>query len=113
MHDMFIQSYHTGNSSSGVALLHSHKKRKLEHQQNDYLVGGDNSSLITSSSSNGTTYLNPGVVQSQRQSHRSRNTSINNVVPLRSPGGGVPQQFIRASTIKLLDTYQRCGQKVR
>lgn len=25
----------------------------------------------------------------------------------------IPQTFVRASTIKLLDTYQRCGQKVR
>ena len=30
----------------------------------------------------------------------------------RSPNT-IPQTFVRASTIKLLDTYQRCGQKVR
>jgi hypothetical protein len=34
-------------------------------------------------------------------------TDLNNASPSSQ------QPFVRASTIKLLDTYQRCGQKVR
>lgn len=30
----------------------------------------------------------------------------------KSPQAIIPNNVIRASTIKLLDTYQRCGQKV-
>ena len=43
--------------------------------------------------------------------------NINNVVAVTVSNGhetdssGMPQNFIRASTIKLLDTYQRCGLK--
>ncbi|XP_066998883.2 homeodomain-interacting protein kinase 2 [Anabrus simplex] len=102
---MFIQSQHNSNSS-GVALQQVHKKRKVEHQQQvDYTGAGDN--LYALNASNAVTNLNQSVVQ--RHTHRSQNT--NNNVQHKSPNVGMPQQFIRASTIKLFDTYQRCGQK--
>ncbi|XP_021942951.1 homeodomain-interacting protein kinase 2 isoform X4 [Zootermopsis nevadensis] len=104
MHDMFIQSQHSNNSSSGVALQQGHKKRKVEHQQVEYL-GGDN--LYSLNAGTVVNNVNQSVVQ--RHTHRTQNT--NNNVQHKSPSGGMPQQFIRASTIKLLDTYQRCGQK--
>lgn len=106
MHDMFIQSQHSSNSSSGVALQHGHKKRKVEHQQQVDYSGGDN--LYSLNAGNVVNNVSQSVVQ--RHTHRTQNT--NNNVQHKSPSGGMPQQFIRASTIKLLDTYQRCGQKV-
>lgn len=105
MHDMFIQSQHSGNSSSGVALQHSHKKRKVEHQQQVDYSSEDN--LYSLNAGNVVNNVSQSVVQ--RHTHRTQNT--NNNVQHKSPSGGMPQQFIRASTIKLLDTYQRCGQK--
>ncbi|XP_071442211.1 homeodomain-interacting protein kinase 2 isoform X2 [Hetaerina americana] len=96
MHDMFIQSQHSGTSSSGVVLQHSHKKRKLEHLQQEY---SDSNNIYT---------LNPASISvSQTAIHRSNRNNVQH----KSPSGGMPQNFIRASTIKLLDTYQRCGQK--
>lgn len=105
MHDMFIQSQHSSNSSSGVALQQGHKKRKVEHQQQVNYSGGDN--LYSLNAGNVVNNVSQSVVQ--RHAHRTQNT--NNNVQHKSPSGGMPQQFIRASTIKLLDTYQRCGQK--
>lgn len=106
MHDMFIQSQHSSNSSSGVALQQGHKKRKVEHQQQVNYSGGDNLYSLNA----GSVVNNVSQSLVQRHSHRTQNT--NNNVQHKSPSGGMPQQFIRASTIKLLDTYQRCGQKV-
>jgi homeodomain interacting protein kinase len=106
MHDMFIQSQHSGNSSSGVALQQGHKKRKVEHQQQVDYSGGD--VLYSLNAGNVVNNVSQSVVQ--RHAHRTQNS--NNNVQHKSPSGGMPQQFIRASTIKLLDTYQRCGQKV-
>ncbi|CAG2062892.1 unnamed protein product, partial [Timema podura] len=103
---MFIQSQHS-NTSGGVALQHIHKKRRLDHhqQQVDY-SNGDN--LYALNAGGIVNNLNQTVVQR----HVQRTLNTNNNVQNKSPNGGVPQQFIRASTIKLLDTYQRCGQKV-
>nr|CAD7464727.1 unnamed protein product [Timema tahoe] len=102
---MFIQSQHS-NTSGGVALQHIHKKRRLDHhqQQVDY-SNGDN--LYALNAGGIVNNLNQTVVQR----HVQRTLNTNNNVQNKSPNGGVPQQFIRASTIKLLDTYQRCGQK--
>nr|CAD7418800.1 unnamed protein product [Timema cristinae] len=104
---MFIQSQHS-NTSGGVALQHIHKKRRLEHQQQqvDY-SNGDN--LYALNAGGIVNNLNQTVVQR----HVQRTLNTNNNVQNKSPNGGVPQQFIRASTIKLLDTYQRCGQKLQ
>ncbi|KAG8229821.1 hypothetical protein J437_LFUL008189 [Ladona fulva] len=97
MHDMFIQSQHSGTSSSGVVLQHNQKKRKLEHLQQDY---SDTTNIYT---------LNPASISvSQTAIHRSNRNNVQH----KSPSGGLPQNYIRASTIKLLDTYQRCGQKI-
>lgn len=111
---MYIHPNHNGNSSSGVATQLGLKKRRLDLQVDYTTTGcGDNTGSLIGHGNGGVTYLNSSVVQVQhRQAHRSLNAPLNNV-QVRSPGGGVPQQFIRASTIKLLDTYQRCGQKVR
>nr|CAD7577968.1 unnamed protein product [Timema californicum] len=98
---MFSQSQHS-NTSGGVALQHIHKKRRLDHQQQrvDY-SNGDNLYALNAG----------GVVNNLNQTVVQRTLNTNNNVQNKSPNGGVPQQFIRASTIKLLDTYQRCGQK--
>ncbi|XP_046395391.1 homeodomain-interacting protein kinase 2 isoform X2 [Ischnura elegans] len=96
MHDMFIQSQHSGTSSSGVVLQNSHKKRKLDHLPQEY---SDSNNIYT---------LNPANISvNQTAIHRSNRNNVQH----KSPSGGMPQNFIRASTIKLLDTYQRCGQK--
>ncbi|PSN29452.1 hypothetical protein C0J52_24770 [Blattella germanica] len=98
MHDMYNQLQLNGNSGSGAVLQQNIKKQKVEHQidyssaEVIYPLGG-----------------NTSVNQSLRLSHRTNQN--NNNAQIKSPSGGMPQQFIRASTIKLLDTYQRCGQK--
>lgn len=61
-----------------------------------------------------------GSIQVAHKKRKLEHVSAEYGVSLRRPSngqlckspGGVPQNFIRASTIKLLDTYQRCGQKV-
>lgn len=95
---MFIQSQHSGTSSSGVVLQHNHKKRKLDHLQQDYSSEGNSVYSLNGGNLN----LSQSVVQGSNR----------NNVQHKSPNGVMPQNFIRASTIKLLDTYQRCGQKV-
>ncbi|XP_065343539.1 homeodomain-interacting protein kinase 2 isoform X2 [Cloeon dipterum] len=132
MHDMFISPQHSGTtSSSGASIisaagttgtstssgvhnhyqLHpqhiiSHKKRKLEHGQVEYLNGTSAVANDTTTFAQSSAYSQTSVVQPHF--HRSRSHHKN------SPNGAaglLPQNFIRASTIKLLDTYQRCGQK--
>ncbi|KAF5294896.1 hypothetical protein FQR65_LT10694 [Abscondita terminalis] len=81
MRDMFIQSQQLGTSSSSGAV--QTKKRKAEH------------------------YINEPFVQQQTaySVNNSSQTELNHASPNNQ------QPFVRASTIKLLDTYQRCGQK--
>lgn len=108
MHDMFIQSQ-IGSYSSGVQVLQGHKKRKLDHssQHNQTQIDYSSTSDLYSLNNSGT--ILP-VSHHQRRGNISHSNGHN--VLQKSPNGGMPQQFIRASTIKLLDTYQRCGQKV-
>ncbi|XP_066152943.1 homeodomain-interacting protein kinase 2 isoform X3 [Euwallacea fornicatus] len=105
---MFIQSQHmvTGNNNSDIPsfnnpptriFLGAPKKRKSHDHYNESVASDitfvDNSgfsSLLNSGSSSGAAQEDVAEV-------------IND-----SPNG---QPFVRASTIKLLDTYQRCGQK--
>lgn len=88
MRDMFIQSHHLGTSSSSSSGLVQPKKRKAEH------------------------YIGNSFVQQQQPVvYGSVNSSSQTEVNHASPSSN-QQPFVRASTIKLLDTYQRCGQKV-
>lgn len=105
MHDMFIQSQQlVTSSSSGVV---QPKKRKSEHYN--------------------TTSKEFVHLQQQPQHHQQLNhqdtvystnivndttTQIIDLNHATSPNNS-QQPFVRASTIKLLDTYHRCGQKVR
>ncbi|KAK6625837.1 hypothetical protein RUM43_006136 [Polyplax serrata] len=68
-----------------------------------------NSDGYSSSSLNSTVdYLN----SNNRTSSSRRSTTKNGSNDGRSPQhGAMPQTLVRASTIKLLDTYHRCGQK--
>lgn len=80
---MFTQTSQCAGSGS---IQVAHKKRKLEHVSDTY--SSAEYSSVRPRASNGQMCKSPANV------------------------GGVHQNFIRASTIKLLDTYQRCGQKV-
>lgn len=102
MHDMFIQSQQlvTSSSSSGAV---QPKKRKSEHYN-------------TTTSEEFVHHQQ----QQQQQHHQDTiySNSVNNgstqILDLNHAASPSNQQpFVRASTIKLLDTYQRCGQKVR
>lgn len=85
-----------------TSAFYSYKKLKLEPQsQSDYCLA-----TATSSSNVRRRYANailPSTVTTH--SHRSTAKLRNVTVP------EMPQTYIRASTIKLLDTYKRCGLK--
>lgn len=102
---MFIQSQQLVTSSSSGAV--QPKKRKSEHYN-------------TTTSEE---FLHHQQQQQDQQSHHQQdlvylnavNGSTTQIIDLNhatSPNNN-QQPFVRASTIKLLDTYQRCGQKVR
>lgn len=91
MHDMF--------SSSGNGAVQT-KKRKSEH----YNVDNNNSNSSSNSNPTGDSSYVPH--ESVYGVTNFNQTDLNNASPSQQP-------FVRASTIKLLDTYQRCGQKVR
>lgn len=114
---MFIQTQQTSsvNSSSsgsssggggGNTAHHYSKKRKLDYNVSQPVI---QHAVVQSTSD----YLsdNPAL---QRYSVSGTNTAFsslhNNALQKISPN---QQQLVRASTIKLLDTYQRCGQKVK
>jgi hypothetical protein len=112
---MFIQTQQTSSvnsstssssSGSGNNTAHHHsKKRKLEYDIGQSVI---QHALVQSTSD----YQldNPAL---QRYSVSGNNTAFstlqNNGLQKQSPN---QQTLVRASTIKLLDTYQRCGQKV-
>uniref|UniRef100_A0A1Y1N470 non-specific serine/threonine protein kinase n=1 Tax=Photinus pyralis TaxID=7054 RepID=A0A1Y1N470_PHOPY len=81
MRDMFIQSQQLGTSSSSGVV--QTKKRKTEHYISEPFAQQQTAYSVNSSSQ----------------------TDLNHASPNNQ------QPFVRASTIKLLDTYQRCGQK--
>lgn len=93
MHDMFIQSQQLVTSSSSGAV--QPKKRKTEHYTSDNINHHTNA-------------VDTGFVpqESVYTGTSFNQTDLNNATP------NSQQPFVRASTIKLLDTYQRCGQKV-
>lgn len=98
---MFTQPQLSCVVSEGSVLTH-HKKRKLDHH---HYTSSDVVSSTTSTyeSSNSGASANGGAINYRRQNaHLKSSPSSNNN----------QQSFIRASTIKLLDSYTRCGQKV-
>jgi homeodomain interacting protein kinase len=99
MHDMFIQSQQLVTSSSSSSGVVQPKKRKGEH------YNGDNNNSSNSNTNVGDTAFVPQ--ESVYAVTNFSQTDLNNASPSSQ------QPFVRASTIKLLDTYQRCGQKVR
>jgi hypothetical protein len=84
---MFCQAQSGIDTLSGT----SQKKRKLDLSDSGYSVPEP-------------LYSQPGHtrIRLQNNVHKSPNQATTHL----------PHNFIRASTIKLLDTYQRCGQKV-
>lgn len=119
MCDMFIQNQQTSsvnssssnnnsnNSSNNITAHHHSKKRKLDYNTNQPVI---QHSLVQSS----VDYQldNTGL---QRYSVSGNNATFNNTLSnnnalQKSPNSS--NTLMRASTIKLLDTYHRCGQKV-
>ncbi|XP_018563810.1 homeodomain-interacting protein kinase 2 isoform X3 [Anoplophora glabripennis] len=102
MHDMFIQSQQLVTSSSSNNGAVQPKKRKTEHYSSN---GGVNPN------SGGELSLVEQVFSVTAHGHNQNFTSTTFDLNHASPSLGNQQPFVRASTIKLLDTYQRCGQK--
>lgn len=103
INDMFIQSQQLVTSSSSNNGAVQPKKRKTEHYSSS---GGVNPN------SGGELSLVEQVFSVTANGHNQNLTSTTIDLNHASPGIGNQQPFVRASTIKLLDTYQRCGQKV-
>lgn len=99
--DMFTQPQLSCVVSEGTVLTH-HKKRKLDHH---HYASSDVVSSTTSAyeSSGSGASTNGTSVNYRRQNAHIKSSPSNN---------SNQQSFIRASTIKLLDSYTRCGQKV-
>lgn len=103
-------------SQSGATI--AHKKRKLDH----HAVNIESASVVSAAAAVAYPLTADPSLYTTTLRHHHRSTAAiaavannNNVHHSKSPNGalpGMPQNFIRASTIKLLDTYQRCGQKV-
>ncbi|EEB09942.1 hipk, putative [Pediculus humanus corporis] len=73
-----------------------------------HFIKNSDSSFISSSLNSNIDCIN----SSSRTSSARRSTNKNGSTDGRSPqNGAMPQTLVRASTIKLLDTYHRCGQK--
>ncbi|XP_048266616.1 homeodomain-interacting protein kinase 2 isoform X15 [Bombus affinis] len=115
MCDMFIQTQQTSSvngssssssSSSNNTVHHHSKKRKLEYNVSQPVI---QHALVQSTGD----YQLDNTGLQQRYSVNGANTAFsslhnNNALQKSSPN---QQTLVRASTIKLLDTYQRCGQK--
>ncbi|XP_028129752.1 homeodomain-interacting protein kinase 2 isoform X2 [Diabrotica virgifera virgifera] len=124
MHDMFIQSHQlVTNSNSNSSISNNGavqpKKRKAEHYSNGtgivsgntgsefsfvdqvFSVNGGTQNFGSSSNTTNLSSLTGNNVNNQNTNHNHNG----------SPSRVNQQPFVRASTIKLLDTYQRCGQK--
>ncbi|XKL61288.1 hypothetical protein PGB90_008345 [Kerria lacca] len=96
---MFTQPQLSCVVSEGTVLTH-HKKRKLDHH---HYTSSDvvSSTTATYESSGSNTSTNGNTINYRRQNAHLKS----------SPSNNSQQSFIRASTIKLLDSYTRCGQK--
>lgn len=112
MHDMFIQSQQFVTSSSGAV---QHKKRKTENSISEHCLlqhsnNNNNHNSINNINNNttATTISSSSATTATNAVNNSSQTELSHA----SPRNLQQQPFVRASTIKLLDTYQRCGQKV-
>lgn len=97
---MFTQPQLSCVVSEGTVLTH-HKKRKLDQLYASSDVVSSTTSAYEPSGSSAST--NGTSVNYRRQNAHIKSSPSNN---------NNQQSFIRASTIKLLDSYTRCGQKV-
>ncbi|CAH1970597.1 unnamed protein product [Acanthoscelides obtectus] len=98
MHDMFIHPHQFATNSSSNVFVQP-KKRKAE-----YYTNGSNSATGNANHRGELSTFNEQVFCVNES---NLTTNINHA----SPGNGGQQTFVRTSTIKLLDTQQRCGQK--
>ncbi|KAJ8949715.1 hypothetical protein NQ318_013584 [Aromia moschata] len=109
--DMFIQSQQLATSSNSGAV--QPKKRKTEQYSANGGVEANSGGelclvdqVFSVAATNGHNHsLNPSTSNATATSSSAADLSH------ASPGVGSQQPFVRASTIKLVDTYQRCGQK--
>ncbi|XP_018328725.1 homeodomain-interacting protein kinase 2 isoform X2 [Agrilus planipennis] len=104
MRDMFIQSQQLGTDTTGGPV--QSKKRKLEHHSND------NQSTEAFQQHH---HHSHNVFYNHHHHHQPADVVVNNVSPendnVVNNNDSNQCTFVRTSTIKLLDTYQRCGQK--
>lgn len=118
---MFIQSQQSVTNSSSSSSTNGAvqpKKRKAEHYNSTGIGNGNSASgggtelsfleqVFCVNGSNNQNFGSATISTQTTNNHQNSNHASN------SPSHGTNQQpFVRASTIKLLDTYQRCGQKV-
>lgn len=128
---MFIQTQHsssginttttssTSSSQNNVGGNHHHKKRKLDYNVSQPVIQHPLLHSTTTTASNNDYHVdnNQSLQQRYTVSGASNSTAFtalqhNNNALLLHKTSPNQQTLMRASTIKLLDTYQRCGQKV-
>lgn len=108
MYDMFIQTQQinsvNNNTGSSNNITAHNKKRKLDYNVSHPTI---QHALVQSS---GDYQVDSNISQRSSVSGTSAAfVTLHNNALQKSPN---QQTLMRASTIKLLDTYQRCGQKV-
>lgn len=102
-------------ADESVALVTHHKKRKLD-QLHNAACGPENYHHNKYKLSSLHHHYEPIVELVPYEPIKYRKHHGTSIAPSNiktSPSSAHNQNFIRASTIKLLDTYQRCGQKVK
>lgn len=102
-------------ADESVAIVTHHKKRKLD-QLHSAACGPENYHHNKYKLSSLHHHYEPIVelVPYEPIKYRKHHGTSNAPSNIKaSPSSALNQNFIRASTIKLLDTYQRCGQKVK
>ncbi|KAL3267050.1 hypothetical protein HHI36_011192 [Cryptolaemus montrouzieri] len=109
---MFIQSQHLVPSSSTSTGLSNHsKKRKAEHfASSSGSIAAANQHIVSAGAGGGSDAYLPSHPETVHTVTSASQTDQNHASPAAGPSN---QQhlFVRPSTIKLLDGYQRCGQK--
>lgn len=102
-------------ADESVAIITHHKKRKLD-QLHSAACGPENYHHNKYKLSSLHHHYEPIVELVPYEPIKYRKHHGTTIAPSNiktSPSSTHNQNFIRASTIKLLDTYQRCGQKVK
>lgn len=101
-------------ADESVAIVTHHKKRKLD-QLHNAACSSENYHHNKYKLSSLHHHYEPIVELVPYEPIKYRKHHGTSIAPSNiktSPSSAHNQNFIRASTIKLLDTYQRCGQKV-